>query len=1029
MREVEGWRYHVFYKVGLSFVRADEGVRCEALVVGGGGGGAGRWGGGGGGGGVVVQTVDLPPGHYNVVVGEGGAGGWRVNGSSTHGSRGGDSSFMGTVVALGGGGGMTTLPHSPAVNNGGSGGGGATFSNTTHANGTPGQGFDGGKCYSLSSMHVGGGGGGAGERGGDGGSLRAGYGGRGRRLRDYWPVGRVWFGGGGGGGQHAPLTGRGMGGAGGGGDGGDVRELAALSHGHRGGDGAPGSGGGGGGATSFGQSGGEGGRGGSGVVVLRYALRPSAPPLRCLSLRQHPFRASPIVRVRKVNDGVECDAWGTWQGDDLLCEDEEDGRRFHFSDVLDFAASGVSTSNFTGAVSDGRYIYALPGWNNIPAVVVRVDTRDRSVTSLDISAVGTAHRLFRGGCIVGRHLYVGSDTSTLIVKRVDLDNFTYSGVQQVVASHPTANALHWGVADGRWVYFTPHHDSGTVVARLDTTNFSPSGFTFLDISLIAPGAGGCIGAFVAGGYLYCVPYGAPAHGKLVRVKTSSFSAADGQVLDLATIHPSLVGFANGCVLGRYAYLPSFANRVLARVRLDLFSAAGVEYIDLQTSAGLSCATTDGRYVYVGSMTGGGPMWRIDPRRFSFDHVRPLGVAVAGHYSIACVDDRLWAPANTDSVGWMMVVDISPTASAPRRKRLLPPPPPSSSSRRRFQYLGRVPFGAGGANLLTDGTYLYNVSGGSVHRINAFSPLASPRATALPQDASWATICGDWLYAFMDGSKAVYRMSLCGSGGVETFLSTWVSSAVNFWGLITHGRYIVAVPHTNKTVALRVDTVTRRVDELDLSAVPGVRGGFAEGCVDDRGRAYLVPHHDTSYHGVMVRLDVYDFTPKTVEIMDLTQIHRTLRGMYGALYLNGFVYASSNLNIGGANVTCRIPVDAFGDVTKVETIDLGEPHREMRIPTTDGRYVYIGAVSSSSVIRIDPLDYNLRSVRFLPVHTDPSSFPSRQPVVISSRLYIYSSSDADVTIIDIGDDAQGEGEEEDEEQGAAPSPSRRRLSRM
>lgn len=267
IRELDGYRYHLFTSTGRHILEVESSGTVDLLVVGGGGGGGGRSGSGGGAGGVIFRPgVQISSGQFEVNVGDGGIGGLRrmTNFESDFSTNGEDSSALG-FVAFGGGRGRGDWVN-PGIA-GGSGGGGRYGGEG--GKGTPGQGHDGGNSVGDGRWNNGGGGG-AGSRGGDGTYYLVGDGGDGIYIEMFAPVAGVpagWFGGGGGGGSHGPTAPdqQGTGGKGGGGDGGDP----SLSI-DRGKDGHPNTGGGGGGAIVSGGNGEIGGKGGSGIIIIRY---------------------------------------------------------------------------------------------------------------------------------------------------------------------------------------------------------------------------------------------------------------------------------------------------------------------------------------------------------------------------------------------------------------------------------------------------------------------------------------------------------------------------------------------------------------------------------------------------------------------------------------------------------------------------------------------------------------------------------------------------------------------------------------
>ena len=265
----------------------------DLLLVGGGGAG-GCGGGGGGAGGVSVQSnIFLTAGSYVVSVGAGG------KGTNSDVMNNGKESFVSnaTVRVSVPGGGAGGYHYSPGKA-GASGGGGATGypysgpSNNRGGKGIVGLGYDGGSGTNLSknvtsgwAWNLSGGGGGAGAPGTSGAifsrspeSFTYGHGGDGVCL-DF--TGKsVWYAGGGGGGTSkngsAPNYYCAQGGKGGGGRGGGCKANGSLNPiPYKGTPGEPNTGGGGGGGAGFSDNHVAGSDGGSGIVIIRYAVKPT----------------------------------------------------------------------------------------------------------------------------------------------------------------------------------------------------------------------------------------------------------------------------------------------------------------------------------------------------------------------------------------------------------------------------------------------------------------------------------------------------------------------------------------------------------------------------------------------------------------------------------------------------------------------------------------------------------------------------------------------------------------------------------
>ena len=241
------------------------------VVAGGGSGGSGTVGGGGGAGGFRTSTQTVNGGIvYTITVGDGGA---TVNGSTSPGNNGSDSSISGsgitTITSTGGGGGGMNQNNG---RNGGSGGGsGSTNSPSTFGQGntpstSPSQGNNGGTGFDGTSVvTIAGGGGGAGAVGGNSGTANTGsgaFGGPGGNGSASSITGSsVTYAGGGGGNTERTDASSGAGGTGGGGAASDRATSASAVAGT-----ANLGGGGGGGNGNIG--GGLSGAGGKGVVII-----------------------------------------------------------------------------------------------------------------------------------------------------------------------------------------------------------------------------------------------------------------------------------------------------------------------------------------------------------------------------------------------------------------------------------------------------------------------------------------------------------------------------------------------------------------------------------------------------------------------------------------------------------------------------------------------------------------------------------------------------------------------------------------
>jgi hypothetical protein len=315
INEYNGYRSHVFTSSGTFVANAP--LTVDFMIIGGGGCGGTSIGAGGGAGGVVIRnSVSVPVGTYNVVVGTGAISSANAN---TYPIEPTASSFFG-FTANGGGNGIgqsvAWINRSTwtAGRSGGSGGGGTRHVLPGGASTQPntGWGFNLGFAGGAGSQNdsithfTGGGGGGAGGAGGSGASPGSpGVGGVG--IQNTFETGEAkWYAGGGGGSlEYQGTFGGSAGGSG----------VGGAGTGGNGGDGVQNTGSGGGGGVS------KGGNGANGIVIIRYLLTtlpsPVIPaPALCYSLRKVVSTYNgPIIRIRRSSDNQEVDLYSTIHGD------------------------------------------------------------------------------------------------------------------------------------------------------------------------------------------------------------------------------------------------------------------------------------------------------------------------------------------------------------------------------------------------------------------------------------------------------------------------------------------------------------------------------------------------------------------------------------------------------------------------------------------------------------------------------------------------------------------------------------------
>lgn len=289
-------------------------------------------------------------------------------------------------------------------------------------------------------------------------------------------------------------------------------------------------------------------------------------------------------------------------------------------DLNNFTSSGItyldlSTVNsglkgFHGGFTDGRYGYFVPYYNGVQmsGLVARLDLQDFStsgISVLDLSSLGL--RSYYGGFTDGRYGYLvpvddkNGEINPGILVRIDLQNFSSSGVTTLNLTDVDSrlDSFISGFTDGRYAYLAPLDG---LVTRVDLQNFTTDGVEILDLTQINSALLDYVGGFTDGRYAYLVPYWVTWHGNLVRIDLQNFSPTGVTVLNLGAIESELVAFSGGFTDGKYAYLvPSMTGKV-ARVDLQNFSPQGVSWINISaydaTLRGFWGGFSDGRFGYL-----------------------------------------------------------------------------------------------------------------------------------------------------------------------------------------------------------------------------------------------------------------------------------------------------------------------------------------------------------------------------------------------------------------------------------------------
>lgn len=196
--------------------------------------------------------------------------------------------------------------------------------------------------------------------------------------------------------------------------------------------------------------------------------------------------------------------------------------------TLDLTTVDSGLKDFRGGFSDGRYGYLVPGNNGAPSgKVARIDLQNFNsggVSMLDLGTVDGALKGFQGGFTDGRYAYFVPDINGNLsgkVARVDTLNFASGGVSSLdlAAVDSRLKGFRGGFTDGRYAYFAPDNNGAPsgVVARVDLNNFSATGVSLFDFAAVDSGLSGFWGGFSDGRFGYFAPSNnGSASGKLAR---------------------------------------------------------------------------------------------------------------------------------------------------------------------------------------------------------------------------------------------------------------------------------------------------------------------------------------------------------------------------------------------------------------------------------------------------------------------------------------------------------------------------------
>lgn len=301
--------------------------------------------------------------------------------------------------------------------------------------------------------------------------------------------------------------------------------------------------------------------------------------------------------------------------------------------LFDVSRVHPDARGFSGAVSDGRYLYLVPLNNGgFHGRVARYDsTMDfddaAAWDSFDSAVLDAGSRGFVDGLFDGRHLYLvpffngrHHGRVSRYDTRMPFSEASSWRFFDSEAVHPNSRGFVSGCFDGRHIYLAPYQlDHATThgqVTRYDTRRDfeDPGAWQVFDTAGVHPDSRGFHSALCAGDHLYLVPYlrgGGEYSGLLLRFdrRLPFDSAAAWQSFDLTSLDPGCRGFVGGACHDGMLYLAPYMDgqdrhgRVLrfdTRAALnapDAWSRFDCARVD-PGSRGFFGALCDGRHLYL-----------------------------------------------------------------------------------------------------------------------------------------------------------------------------------------------------------------------------------------------------------------------------------------------------------------------------------------------------------------------------------------------------------------------------------------------
>jgi len=234
-----------------------------------------------------------------------------------------------------------------------------------------------------------------------------------------------------------------------------------------------------------------------------------------------------------------------------------------------------------GVFTDGHYAYFTSGIS--APKLWRVD-----IQNFDLEHIEMVDSIYFGGCVIDHYGYLAPDIfsnpDSTSIARVDLQNFTSSGftILDLGVGVPTDVNFGWW-CNANYYYIAPWNSPNLL--RFDTSDFTAKGMTNFNPSSPKHSVGyGYYSAFSDGHYAYLLPQDSSSHdagsffgtGLVARVDLTNFTSSGVTWLDLTKIDPNWNNFIDGMADSHYIYLEpgdytypgSTGNADVVRISLD-----------------------------------------------------------------------------------------------------------------------------------------------------------------------------------------------------------------------------------------------------------------------------------------------------------------------------------------------------------------------------------------------------------------------------------------------------------------------------